>query len=378
MSLINDMLRDLDKRRARSLDRPDGVLHNLDLGAGTGPTAARRRALYGLIALLAALVLSGAAYLAWERLAPRASAGSPVASAPHPAPVAAPKPKPAAAPAVPVPASAPAPAQAPREANAPPANVAAAVPPALPAASPSRGNAASPVKQSTVRQRARAPTAEHHRAGTRAGNGGDLHKRRRPMTADQRSELAYQRGYRLLGRGDTSRGEEQLRQALQADPHNLRARELLAGVYIRAGRLVEAAGLLKQGVHLAPDHTVFAKLYARVLLGQGRAPGAVEVLERHLGAAHNDFDYLAMLAALYQRVGRQREAAQAYRQLVKVRPNRGDWWVGLGISLEALGKPAAARQAYQRARATRALSPELEKYAQARLITLKASHSPAD
>ncbi|HKK06895.1 MAG TPA: tetratricopeptide repeat protein [Gammaproteobacteria bacterium] len=373
MSLINDMLRDLDKRRARSLERPDGVLHNLDLGAGMGPTAARRRALYGLIALLAAVVLGGAAYLAWERLAPRASAGSPVASASHPAPAAAPKPKPAAAP---VPASAPAPA--PREAVVSPARVAAAVPPAPSAAAPSHGDAASPVKHSTVRQRARAPTAEHHRAETRAGTGVDLHKRRRPMTADQRSELAYQRGYRLLGRGDTSRGEEQLRQALKADPRNLRARELLAGVYMRAGRLVEAAGLLKQGVHLAPDHTVFAKLYARVLLGQGRAPAAVEVLERHLGATHNDIDYLAMLAALYQRVGRQREAAQAYRQLVKVRPNRGDWWVGLGISLEALGKPAAARQAYQRARATRALSPELEKYAQARLITLKASHSPAD
>jgi len=243
---------------------------------------------------------------------------------------------------------------------------------------PSHVDTASPVKHSGGRPQARAPAAGHHRSEVRVDGGGDLHKRRRPMTAAQRSELAYQRGYRLLGRGDTSRGEEQLRQALHADPHNLRARELLAGVYMQAGRLVEAAGLLKQGVRLAPDHTVFAKLYARVLLGQGRAPAAVEVLERHLDAAHNDIDYLAMLAALYQRVGRQHEAAQAFRQLVKVRPNRGDWWTGLGISLEALGKPAAARQAYQRARATRALSPELEKYTQTRLTALKAGGSPAD
>jgi len=198
-----------------------------------------------------------------------------------------------------------------------------------------------------------------------------MQKRRRPMTPAQRSELAYQQGYRLLSKGHTQRGEAKLRAALHADAHNLQARELLAGVYIRAGRLVEAAGLLKRGVSLAPKHTVFAQLYARVLVEQGRVPAAVGVLERHLAAAHGDTDYLAMLAALYQRVGRQREAARAYRQLVQAHPGRGDWWAGLGISLEALDQPAAARQAYQRAQSTGTLNPQLAKYTRRRLAALK-------
>lgn len=387
MSLINDMLKDLEKRRARSLDEPAGALGNLSL-AGRAPSR-RHIGIYIGVVIVALAVLGAAGYLAWQRLGPRLVAGDTSQQLVHPV---APTPPLMAATA--------------RDANVNPAgpppvaksakSVSSPIPPATspPPPSPPAHHAAESAPAVTVKQTAMVPVtriptptarrprahpvARTARARSFTAAAGNVQKRQRPLSAAQRSALAYQRGYALLAHGQTAQGEDQLRRALRLDAHNLAARELLAGMYMRTGRLVEAAGLLKEGVQLAPGHTVFAELYARVLVDQGEPGAAVRVLEQHLDAAHDDVNYLAMLAALYQQVGRQREAAQAYRELVQARPDRGEWWAGLGISLEALGQPAAARQAYQRAQDTGNLPAQLRKYTAGRLASLKSSVKRAD
>lgn len=368
MSLINDMLKDLEKRRARGLDEPAGPLSNLTLGGGTA-SSKKHIGIYIGVVITAVALLIAAGYLAWKRLSPQLLAGVSTVRVVHQ-----------------VTLQPPATPHPPTTGHVVPVSPASA---AAKSTSVPRHRTVKPrvAASKTVVRRAHLHRPAHHRTHSDqpkvrpeapATGSDNVQKRQRPLTNAQRSAIAYQRGYALLARHHRSQGEEQLRRALKLDVHNLAARELLAGMYMRTGRLVEAGSLLKEGVRVAPNHTVFAELYARVLSEQHEPAAAVRVLEQHVGAAHGDINYLAMLGALYQQVGRQREAAQVYRQLVQARPDHGDWWAGLGISLEALGQSAAARQAYQRAQSTGNLTPQLQKYTAERLSALKSSATHAD
>jgi len=143
-----------------------------------------------------------------------------------------------------------------------------------------------------------------------------------------------------------------------------------AGIYIKAGRYVEASQLLKQGVALNAGHSMFRKLYARVLLEQDALDPAVTMLERSLPKMNQDVDYYALLAALYQRQGRHENAVALYQNMLKQNAMVGIWWIGMGISLEKLGDSQTARQAYKKARASGTLAAQMVQYTDNRLTAL--------
>ncbi len=146
---------------------------------------------------------------------------------------------------------------------------------------------------------------------------------------------------------------------------------MLAGIYIKSGRYVEAGQLLQQGIAIQPAHSMFRKLYARVLLEQQALDKAVAILEQRLPALAQDTDYYALLAALYQRQGRYENAAALYRKMLDTNPMVGLWWIGLGISLEKLEQNEAAREAYEKARASGTLAAQMIQYTDNRLAALQ-------
>lgn len=128
---------------------------------------------------------------------------------------------------------------------------------------------------------------------------------------------------------------------------------------------------------------------AEALLTQGleRAPNHVGLrrLLGHLRVEQGDLDgavevlragpadpaLLAMLGALYQRQGRAEQAAGAYRQALQTDPSVGVWWAGLAIALESAGQPASAPEAYRRALRFGGLDARLNDYARERLAALE-------
>jgi MSHA biogenesis protein MshN len=197
-----------------------------------------------------------------------------------------------------------------------------------------------------------------------------------PLRREQKAELAYQAGYDQLELHNTQRAEDQLRQALAIEPRHARARELLAGILIQQGRWVETAELMQQGVQVLPANRTLLKLYARTLMQLNRDQQAITLLREHAPPIAQDPDYFALLAALYQRQQQHLAAATTYSQILKLRPDTGMWWVGLGISLEALGKQQQAQQAYTRARQTGTLQGDLARYTDNRLLALDAIKFP--
>jgi len=355
MSLINQMLKDLENRRAESVASPDSPLK----GVSRYNVAQRRPAylFYGLAALL--LILAAlVGFLGWAYLNPPQDAE-------------------AATPSVAVeisPAAEEQPTSA-REApavKASPQKAAASEPepePEVSARSPSSPEPARQKQADATTAKTPATTGSQEREKAREDDA-PVNKRSRPLTDEQRAELAYKKGYQLLGREQMEAGERQLRDALMHYRRHHGARELLASVYIKSGRYVEAGSLLKEGLALAPAHTLYAKLYARVLLKQEKLNQAIAILERQPPMPGVDSEYHALLAALYQQTGQHLKAAASYRDVLRVNPHQGNWWIGLGISLEKLEKYAEARSAYQRAKNSVNLTEKLRQYVDKRLAAL--------
>ena len=439
MSLINQMLKDLEARRAPALDETSGALQGLSW-SGAREGNSRSPLLFGL-GLAAGLVLFGAGGVSlWQFALQDGVQSPPLGQKPATAPAADLAVSPAAPPvaeSVPVSAdvqgapgpqvnepvaaadlgetvasssadrplvrerlepapqrepSNPAPAVVPGNTN--PLSVDSGVAVAEVAPSHTQSEAAPnmparpPVESEVVSKKAaRLPAEPEVAADSRRGAeppqplpggtvaGTGVQKTLRPPSPEQRATEAYQQGYRALASSDSAQAEASLREALRLQPGHRAAREALVGVMVEAGRLVEARALLEEGMRKHPDRAQFVRLYARILAEQGEGARAVRTLERHAAELAADPDYYALLGALYQRQQRHSDAAGVYRELVKLRPATGAWWAGLGMALDAQGDRAGGREAFIRALRAGGLAPALRKHVRTRLTALENSYS---
>lgn len=369
MSLINQVLQDLDRRHAGG----DALPQAARSVPQTPPRAPRwTRA---LLAAVAGAAVAIAAALAWHSAqgsvsTSRVAASSEaVARLPPPAQrvvPAPPAPALAAAPvrAEPIAATSPLPAMTPASASAAPPlyvsieprSTGEAAMRALPAPPPPTRAAAS----------AAAPATADDKLEVR------LDKRVPKASARERAEAEYQRGLALHGQGRTQDAASAFAEALREDPRHAPARQALAIALMGESRLDEAQRLLQEGLELNPGHLVFATTLARVRADRHDPAGAIEGLAAALAddrgrAGGERADALALLATLQQRAGRHAEAVDNFAAALGIAPGSGIWWTGLGISLAATGRADSAREAFERARATDSLAPELARFVDERL-----------
>ena len=395
MSLINQMLRDIESRQEQAPGAPRPVpvkpiYHDLRPAArGTGRS--RRAGLLVIAGIGAAALVTSVYYIAphvslpgTPRTAKEQASAYPASTASTElpaaksvaavAPTVAPTPEPETI-VVPPPVAVPSPAaEQPaidRESSPAAAPVQVVVTaPAVTEAPRSPVPSANPAPQKSV-------IADKPKVGTDAVDGveaGAIDKRMRPLTVEEKAEGAYRQAVRSLEHGRSGDAGRQLQQALSVDPQHVRARELQVALALKNGRTREAQQLLEEGMRLAPKHYPFAQLLARIHVEHGAEPKALALLEQAAPMAASDADYMSLLAALYQRQGRHADAVAAYRRTVEIRPDDARAWVGLGISLEMEQEPDAARASYQRARDLGNLPLALSRHASQRLAQLKSTN----
>lgn len=343
MSLINQMLQDLEQRRA------DGGTPAAQVRAVSRLTRSNVTLRWVAMALIVAIAAAGGGY--W--LANRQSGHSLGAPAPAPLvmpPVAAPVP--VAEPA-PVPLSSvlqmdsqlsqlPVPSEKPVKPMLPP--VQATIPAAISAPPPSADKPARATKE--------LPPAE-------------FNKEIKQTSPQQRAENAYRQAYASLQQGRMGEAEEGLRQVLQIDPRHAAARQGLAALLVESKHLDRAEQVLQQGLELQPGHTGYAMTLARVQVERGDVAAALATLQRNPPNAENA-EYHGFLAALLQRAERHKEAIEHYQSALNLNPAAGQWLLGLGISLQADNQTAKAAEIFRRAKQSN-ISPELKAFAEQRL-----------
>ena len=364
MSLINQMLKDLEARRSAN----PSLTH-----LPSPPETANRPAtppwpLYLLgVGLLLLALLSG--YLLWERQGHLQDTQT-VTATPSSAPVA------QTLPAQPIPEPAPVMATAapiaPETDSPPPPIEPAAIEAQIPVSSPVTEPEAlpKPVAVAAAPKPVPASPAAMQPPATPA-TAPQIERRARPPSPEQVAEQHYQQGYRLLQQAEQGAGEQQWMQAIEAYPAHIPAREGLVGLYLNQGRKVEANKLLREGLEHQAGYGQFRLLLARLQLEDGEQQQAITTLEQGLLRQPQGADYLAFLAALYQREQHYEQSIAFYQRALSQQPQQSTWWMGLGISLEGAEKRSEARQAYRESLERKGLSPALQDYVQQRLRELR-------
>jgi MSHA biogenesis protein MshN len=199
----------------------------------------------------------------------------------------------------------------------------------------------------------------------------EIRKQMRDPTQRELSENEYRKAVASLNQGRLAEAEAGFQEALNLAPENHAARQGLTGLLLQGRKLEEAERVLEEGVKFTPAPIGFNTTLARMQADRGDNARAITTLLKGLEHAQGSAEYVAFLAALLQRQGRHEEAIGQFQAALRIRPGSGVWWLGLAMSLQAANQPAAAQSAYQQARASGNLHPELAALAEQRLRQLQ-------
>lgn len=353
MSVINQMLRDLDARQASKQERA-----GLPPQLRTLPPAHTRR--FGSWGLLFVGLAAGAA-IAWL-LAGQASAPTPVAAPAAPAAPLIPPSAPVAvlpAPTIVAPPVAAAPII---KAPAPAPKVKEEAKPVPPPPPPPRQVAEAvvkPVEKPTEKPVLASVMPPSARPITTMAGESHIEKQPKGGQTREQAEAQYRKGVQFASQGDNAAALPALRRALELDPQHAKARQALLSVLASSRQWDEVRQVAQSGLALDPTRSGWATILARLQHEQGDTAAAVETLERYAAHAAGDVDYQGLFAFLLQKRQRPAEAVQRYQAALALRPGEGRWWFGLGLALEAAGRGDEARTAFGKAKETGNLSADM-------------------
>ena len=201
---------------------------------------------------------------------------------------------------------------------------------------------------------------------------GAIDKQVREMTSMERAEMTFRKGVAQLQESRAGAAEASFREALQIDQNHVAARQALLGLLLGAKRNDEAEQLLKRALELNPRQPRHAMVLARLEVERGEVTGAINTMVAALPYVQSDPEFYGFLAALLQREGRHRETVDYYRAALRSAPGNALWLMGMGISLRATSQFAEARDAFQRALETKQLNSELQAFSERQLRELTA------
>lgn len=188
---------------------------------------------------------------------------------------------------------------------------------------------------------------------------------------EQKSANLYQQALTYLQQGRVAESQAALVSALEASPINHEARQTLAGLLLDNKRHDEAKSTLAAGVAIAPELNDFRIALARLQVETGDLNSALNTLQQGLSYAKNNGNYQVFLATLLQRANRHEEAIAQYNAALSLNSASSNATnnalVGLGISLQAIDKIKESQEAYSRAQSSTTLSPELLAFVEQRL-----------
>lgn len=406
MSVINKMLRDLDKRNAVEVANK-GPAGMGSLRKGTASVErfrpeqsdrAQRVVVWGGAAALVAAAVAGAFW--WTRVTPPNVPPTPqLASVPVPAtsqpltqaapplavpasaPVVAAVPDAAASAAVATPAAAgapppvtpavqaatavPAAAAAPAVQAAPtaPAAQVAPLPAAAPAVAASRTSPAAPVKAPAAAPAAKASAPAAAAPASPAAAAAQASSAAKPQIAAaaidpvQLAQRQQQLGREALAHAQTlwTSGSRDL------------AIDLLQQAETAAERASQNSPMPSNTQHLS----VLVRELTRMLLAQGRAAAALEMLVRVEPQLAGEAEIWATRANVAQRLGRHQDSVLAYTVALQSRPAEQRWLLGAAVSLAALGQTAQAAEMAEKARLGGPISKEVQAYLRQMGVNLK-------
>lgn len=186
-------------------------------------------------------------------------------------------------------------------------------------------------------------------------------------TPRDRADAEYRKAENALTSGRSGEAIEGLRAALKHDPVYVQVRQALLRQLLEMRKSEEAMAVLQEGIDLQPAQTGWAMSLARLQLEHNDLTAADRTLARSQAYAEASADYAGFQGHVKSRLGAHRQAVGHYQRAARLAPGEGRWWLGLGLALEADGRVPEAKDAFRRSMATATLSAELAAVAEQHL-----------
>ncbi|PKO37630.1 MAG: hypothetical protein CVU33_12125 [Betaproteobacteria bacterium HGW-Betaproteobacteria-6] len=183
-------------------------------------------------------------------------------------------------------------------------------------------------------------------------------------TPRDRADAEYRKAENAIAAGRHADAVNGLRAALKQDPSYVQARHLLLRQLLEMRKIDETMTVLEEGLGLQPAQTGWAMSLARLQLEQQDIAAADRTLARSQVYAEANADYAGFQGHIKSRQGASGAAVAHYQRATRLAPNEGRWWLGLGLAQEADGHLGEAKESLRRAMATGTLSVELSAVAE--------------
>ena len=188
------------------------------------------------------------------------------------------------------------------------------------------------------------------------------------LSPEQLSIKRLRQAKRYLKESRVDKAQALLEEAVILDPYHIEARKQLAALWFGAQYYEQAVNLLSQGVSLSPNNEDYRIMLARVYAVIAKPIKAFQVLNVLKTSPH--IEYQVALANMAAQSDHHSDAVTAYQKLLAIRPNQGHWWLGMAISLDSDEQYGQAIVAYQHALKSAVLSQHSVEFAEQRLQDL--------
>ncbi len=162
-----------------------------------------------------------------------------------------------------------------------------------------------------------------------------------------------------------------LRSFAAANPAAHQSREMLAKLMLQQGDMIGAMEQADIGLGIQQDHYGYKKVKARVLMAAGVPAEAAELLAVRAPSLASDSEYHELLAASRLASQKYEDALVSYEALAAAAPQDARWWYGVAASQDAMGRSFEAVQTYERALQLPGLTPALRQNSQQRIASIR-------
>lgn len=191
-----------------------------------------------------------------------------------------------------------------------------------------------------------------------------------PLTLGQQDSLVIKEATAAIRSGDEAAAEDKLQRFLQRYPEAPAANTLLIELLIKQNRLAAAQTLLDKQPALISQSSALRRLQAHLLVLNKDPEKAVQLLLSKQPDIKSETPYYELLAMAAQRAQQYSLSVQVYKSLLRFDAGQGSWWVGLAISEELMGLKADARADFLQAMRAGRITPSLRDYARSRYDAL--------
>ncbi|WP_394389662.1 tetratricopeptide repeat protein [Shewanella woodyi] len=194
----------------------------------------------------------------------------------------------------------------------------------------------------------------------------------------QLAEKRFQAATSAEDNGEQRDAIEYYREALGFSPQLHKARQRLAALFYGQGNLAQASDTLQEGSSLFPEQYEYLMLLARVQQAAGGYEQALISLNRIPDGTALNKQKWTQESSIAQKVKNYGLAESSYRKLLQTEATMSRWWMGLAYALDAQQKYETAIEAYRQALFYRAvpqqgLSVQAVDYIENRLAQLGES-----